>query len=60
MERGIQRGAYGGKFFRRKKPLAAFKQLAFFSADMSGKTLSEVAQSCGIQFAVFRPGKIVA
>jgi len=60
MERGVEGGAHSGKLFRGKKPLAGFKQLAFLSPDMGGKELSELAQSCGSQFAAFRPGKIIA
>jgi hypothetical protein len=60
MERGVEGGAHSGKLFRGKKQLAGFKQFAFLSPDMGGKDLSELAQSCGIQFTALRPGKKIA
>jgi hypothetical protein len=57
---GIKRAADFRQFGGREQPLAAFEQLAFFFADVSGEELAEVAQASGVQLAPFRAGKIFA
>ena len=60
LQRRVQRGTHCGQVLRREQSLAAFKQLPFLFADVSGEKPGKFTQAVAIQFARLGAAEIVA